>query len=83
MDGWYFRVWCVDERLRVDGLLNLADSYFKSRSKVDPDMAVKRLVSFGRQTGFGPISPEEIAQLARKAGKKQLAEQLDKLGRCK
>ena len=81
MDGWYFQVWCADERLRVDGLLNLADSYLKSRSKVDPDLAVKRLVSFGRQTGFGPISPEQVARLARKAGKKQLAEQLDKLGR--
>ena len=79
MDGWYFRVWCDDERLRIDGLLNLADSYFGSQSKVDPDTAVKRLASFGRQTGFGLLSPEEIAHLARNAGKKQLAEQLGKL----
>jgi hypothetical protein len=81
MDGWYFRVWCDDERLCVDGLLNLADSYFGSRSKVDPDTAVKRLASFGRQTGFGPLTPEEIASLARNAGKKQLAEQLHNLVR--
>jgi hypothetical protein len=79
MDGWYFRVWCDDQRLRVKGLLDLADSYLGSRSKVDPDTAVKRLARFGRQTGFGPLSPEEIAHLARNAGKKQLAEQVDKL----
>jgi hypothetical protein len=45
----------------------------------DPGLAVKRLASFSRQTGFGPLLPTEVAHLARSAGKKQLAEQLDKL----
>jgi hypothetical protein len=79
MDGWYFRVWCADERLRVQGLLDLADTYLTSRSKVDPSAAVKRLARFSRQTGFGLLSLHDIANLARNAGKKQLADQLVKL----
>jgi hypothetical protein len=79
MDGWYFRLWCDDQRQRVKGLLALADSYLRGRSKADPATTVKRLARFGRQTGFGPLSPREIAHLARNAGSKQLAAQLDEL----
>lgn len=79
MEGWYFRLWCDDERLRIEGLLNLADLHFKSRSKTDPDTAAKRLASFSRQTGFGPLRPAEIAHFARNADMNQLAERLDKL----
>jgi hypothetical protein len=53
--------------------------HLKSRSKIDPDTAAKRLASFSRQTGFGPLHPAEIAHFARNAGMNQLAEQLDKL----
>ena len=79
MEGWYFRLWCDDEQLRVEGLLNLADMHFRSRSRIDPDTAARRLASFSRQTGFGPLQPTEIARLARNAGLNQLAEQLYKL----
>lgn len=79
MEGWYFRLWCDDERLRRRALLDLTDSYLGARTKVDPDAAAKRLARFGRQTGFGPMSPAEIGKLARNTGRKALAAQLDKL----
>lgn len=78
VDDWYFRAWCADKGLRVQGLLNLAESYF-TRSKIDSGAAIKRLAIFSRQTGFGPLPPDEIAHLARNAGKTQLAQKLDNL----
>jgi hypothetical protein len=79
MDGWYFRIWCDDETLRHTALLDLADSYLGARAKIVPDEAVKRLARFCHQVNLGPSSPAEIANLARNAGKKALATQLDKL----
>lgn len=79
MDGWYFRLWCNDERLRRRALLDLADFYLGARAKIVQNAAVKRLAGFGRQVGFGPLTPAEIGKLARKANRKALAAQLDKL----
>lgn len=78
MEGWYFRLWCDDRGLRQRALLDLADSYLGRRTKIAQD-APKRLAAFGRQMGFGPLPPADIAQLARKAGRENLAAQLDKL----
>ena len=79
MGGWYFRVWCDDERLRRRALLDLTDSYLGARAKITHDAAAKRLARFGRQVGFGPLSPAEIGKLGRDAGRKALAAQLEKL----
>jgi hypothetical protein len=79
MDGWYFRVWCDDERMRRRALLDLADSYLGARAKVTHDQAARRLAGFGRQVGFGPLPLAEIGKLARDAGRKPLAAQLEKL----
>lgn len=79
MDGWYFRLWCDDERLRRRALLDLTDSYLGARAKITHDTAAKRLARFGRQVGFGPLSPAEIRTLSRNAGRKTLAAQLEKL----
>jgi hypothetical protein len=80
MNGWYFRVWCDDDRLRRRALLDLADTYLGARAKTAPDAAAKRLARFCRQVGFSPLPPAELAKLARTAGRKTLAAQLDKLG---
>jgi hypothetical protein len=77
MEGWYFRIWCDDERMRYRALLDLADSYLGARARVAPDAAVKRLARFGRQVGLGPLSPVEIGNVARNAGRKALAAQLE------
>jgi hypothetical protein len=79
MDGWYFQLWCADERQRRRGLLQLTDSYLGARARINPESAAKRLARFGRQTGFGPLSPAEIVMHARQAGKATLAAQLDRL----
>jgi hypothetical protein len=79
MDGWYFQLWCDDERLRRRGLLQLTDAYLGARTRISSESAVKRLTRFGRQTGFGPLSPAEITTYARQAGKTALAAQLGKL----
>jgi hypothetical protein len=79
MDGWYFQVWCDDERLRYRALLDLTESYLIGRTRVAPGAAAKRLERFGRQVGFGPLTAAEIAKLARKEGRKDLAARLDKL----
>lgn len=79
MQGWYFRVWCDDERMRRRALLDLADSYLGARSKISRDQAARRLAGFGRQVDFGPLSPAEIEKLARDSGRKALAAQLEKL----
>jgi hypothetical protein len=44
-----------------------------------PEVGAKRLARFARQTGFGSLSPAEIARHARQTGKTALATQLDKL----
>jgi hypothetical protein len=79
MGGWYFQIWCDDERLRRRALLDLTDTYLGARPKTDPDAAAKRLARFCRQVGFSPLPLAEIAKLARAAGRKALAAQLDKL----
>jgi hypothetical protein len=79
MGGWYFRVWCDDERLRRRALLDLTDSYLGARAKITHAAAAKRLARFGRQVGFGPLSPAEIGKLGRNAGRNALAAQLEKL----
>lgn len=81
MDGgcWYFRLWCDDESLRRQGLLDLADLFLGSRQRVDPDPAARRLARFGRQLGFGPLAPAAIGVLARQAGRSLLAAQIDRL----
>jgi hypothetical protein len=80
MNGWYFQVWCDDDRLRRRALLDLTDTYLGARTKTAPDAAAKRLARFCRQVGFSPLPPAEMAKLARTAGRKTLAAQLDKLG---
>lgn len=79
MDGWYFRLWCDDEALRRRALLDLAETYLTSRTKTTADEADERLARFCRQAALGPMPRSEIAVLARKAGKKALAAQLEKL----
>jgi hypothetical protein len=79
MDGWYFRIWCDDERLRRHALLDLTDSYLAARARIDPEAAARQLAKFGRQVGLGPQSPADIAKLARSANRKPLTTQLDKL----
>lgn len=77
--GWYFRLWCQDERLRQEGLLDLADLFLGSRQQMDPDLATRKLARFGRQMGFGSLTPGAIGVEARKAGRKPLAAQIEKL----
>ena len=60
-------------------LLDLTDSYLGARAKITHDAAARRLARFGRQVGFGPLSPAEIGKLGRNAGRKTLAAQLEKL----
>ena len=79
MQGWYFRVWCDDERIRRRALLDLADSYLGARARITHDQVARRLAGFGRQVGFGPLSPAETEKLAADAGRKALAAQLGKL----
>ncbi len=79
MGGWFFRLWCEDQRLRHRALLDLTNSYLGARAKVDSDAAAKRVARFGRQAGLGPVSLAEVATLARNAGQQALAAQLDKL----
>jgi hypothetical protein len=80
MDNWYFRLWCDDQGLRRRALLDLADAYLSASPKITADQAVGRLDRFCRQVALGPMPAAEIAQLARKSGRKSLAAQLDKLG---
>lgn len=79
MDGWYFRLWCDDDSLRYRALLDLADTYLRARTRATADETGKRLVRFCRQVGLSPMSIAEVADLARKAGLKALAAQLNKL----
>ena len=72
MGGWYFRVWCDDERLRRRALLDLTDSYLGARAKITHDAAAKRLARFGRQVGFGPLYQAEIGKLASNAGEHEI-----------
>lgn len=78
MDGWYFRLWCDDHSLRRRALLDLADTYLGARAKAAADETARRLIRFCRQVALGPMSPAELAHLARKAGRKTLAAQLDR-----
>jgi hypothetical protein len=80
MDNWYFRLWCDDEALRHRALLDLAEAYLSARAKITADQSAGRLDRFCRQVALGPMSPAEIAHLARNSGRKSLAAQLDKLG---
>lgn len=79
MDGWFFRLWCGDQRLRHRALLDLTNSYLGARARVDYDAAAKRVARFGRQVGLGPVSLAEVATLARNAREQALAAQLDKV----
>jgi hypothetical protein len=79
MDGWYFRLWCDDDSLRFRALLDLTDAYLGMRAKISADETAKRLTRFCRQVALSPMSAAEIAHLARNAGNRTLAVQLDKL----
>jgi len=79
MNTWFFRMWCDDVPLRRRALLERADSYLGARTRIDPADAARRLERFGRQLGFGPLPLGELRELARKAGKRALAAQLDAL----
>jgi hypothetical protein len=79
MDGWFFRLWCDDDSLRDRALLDLAEGYLGARAKITADETTSRLARFCRQVALAPMPVAEIALLARKAGKKSLAAQLDKL----
>jgi hypothetical protein len=79
MGGWYFQVWCDDDRVRRSALLDLTDTFLGARAKTAFDVAAKPLARFCRQAGFSPLPPAEIAKLARAAGRKALAAQLDQL----
>ncbi len=46
---------------------------------MDPAEVTGRLERFGWQLGFDPITPGDLRELARKAGKHALAAQLDTL----
>jgi hypothetical protein len=78
MDGWYFRLWCDDDSLRHRALLDLTDTYLGARAKATADKTAKRLTRFSRQVGLSPMSTAQLAHLARNAGRKTLATQLDK-----
>lgn len=79
MDGWYFRLWCDDDSLRFRALLDLTETYLGMRAKITADETARRLTRFCRQVALSPMSIAEIAHLARNAGNKILAVQLDKL----
>lgn len=79
MDGWYFRLWCDDETLRRQTLLDLTETYLSARTKTTADEAEERLARFCRQVALGQLPLAEVADLARKAGKKALASRLDTL----
>ena len=82
MNTWFFRLWCDDVSLRRRALLERADSYLGARTRMDPADVTGRLQRFGWQLGFDPMTPGDLRELARKAGKRALAAQLDALTRA-
>lgn len=72
-------LWCTDERVRRQALLERADAYLGARSRPDPDEARARIAQIARQLELGEVDLPELHRMATQAGKTSLAAQLASL----
>ncbi len=72
-------VWCADERVRYQALLERADAYLSARGRPDRDDVQTRVAQIARQLELGPVRLEDLRHMAVHAGKSGLATQLGDL----
>ena len=70
------RLWCADEQVRRQALLERADAYLGARWRLDHDEAQARIAQIARQLDLGSVGLPELHRMAINAGKNGLAEQL-------
>ena len=73
------RLWCADEQVRRQALLERADAYLGARSRLDHDEAQARIAQIARQLDLGSVGLPELHRMAVQAGKPSLAAQLASL----
>lgn len=73
----FFQVWCQDEQVRRRALLERLEFYVTARSQISRVQVESWLARLGRQLGFPAVTVDEVAAMARRAGKRRLASQLN------
>ena len=72
-------VWCADEQVRCQALLERADAYLSARGRPDRDDVQARVTQVARQLELGPVGLPDLHHMAVHAGKHGLAGQLSDL----
>lgn len=72
-------VWCTDENVRRNTMLERMDSYVSAHTRLDRANLEQRLAAVARQLDLGSTSVSELRQLADQAGRPGLASRLRRL----
>jgi hypothetical protein len=72
-------IWCLDEQVRCQALLQRADAYLSVRGRPDHDGVQVRVAQMARQLELGPVGLPDLHHMAVNAGKTGLAAQLGDL----
>ena len=72
-------VWCADESVRRESLLDRLDSYLNARVNNDQADIDKRIARIARQLELGVLDASGLRKMAVDAGRRSLVQQLDRL----
>jgi len=69
-------IWCPDEHVRCQALLDRADAYLGARGHLNRNNVQAHVTQLARQLDLGPLGLPDLQHMASNAGKDGLAEQL-------